>query len=39
MSGLLRPYRGIMPKVADSAFIAETAVLIGDVEIGPGASV
>ena len=39
MSGILRPFRGLMPKVAESAFIAETAVLIGDVEIGPGASV
>jgi carbonic anhydrase/acetyltransferase-like protein (isoleucine patch superfamily) len=27
------------PKIADDAFIAPNAVLIGDVEIGPGASV
>ncbi|MEM7226444.1 MAG: gamma carbonic anhydrase family protein [Pseudomonadota bacterium] len=39
MSGILRPFRGVMPKVDASAFVAETAVLIGDVEVGPGASI
>jgi carbonic anhydrase/acetyltransferase-like protein (isoleucine patch superfamily) len=39
LSGLLLPYKGKMPKVAPDAFIAPGAVLIGDVEIGPGASV
>ena len=39
MSGILRPFRGLMPKVAESAFIAETAILIGDVEVGPGSSI
>ena len=33
------PYRGIMPKIAPDAFIAETAVVIGDVEIGSGSSI
>ena len=33
------PYRGHMPQIADDAFIAPTATLIGDVTIGPGASV
>jgi carbonic anhydrase/acetyltransferase-like protein (isoleucine patch superfamily) len=32
-------YRGKRPKVATSAFVAPTAVLIGDVEIGEEASV
>ncbi len=39
MSGLIRPFRGVTPKVHPDAFIAETAVLIGDVEIGPGSSI
>ena len=34
MSGLIMPYGEISPKVADDAFIAPTATLIGDVEIG-----
>jgi len=33
------PYRGVMPKIADDAFIAPTAVIIGDVEIGSGSGV
>ncbi len=32
-------YRGKSPKVAESAFIAPTAVLIGDVEVGPESSI
>ncbi len=32
-------YRGKRPKIADSAFIAPTAVLIGDVEVGAEASI
>src|ERR1700684_164308 len=32
-------YRGKRPKVAASAFVAPTAVLIGDVEIGEEASI
>lgn len=34
MTGLIRPYKGTMPKIAGDAFIAETAAVIGDVEIG-----
>lgn len=33
------PFGDKIPKIADDAFIAPNAVLIGDVEIGPGASV
>ena len=29
----------MLPKVSEEAFIAETAVLIGDVEVGPGSSI
>ncbi len=32
-------YRGRMPKVDPSAFVAPTAVLIGDVEVGPESSI
>jgi carbonic anhydrase/acetyltransferase-like protein (isoleucine patch superfamily) len=34
MYGLIVPFNGFTPKVDGSAFIAPTAVLIGDVEIG-----
>jgi gamma-carbonic anhydrase len=33
------PYRGKTPKIDPTAFIAPTAVIIGDVEIGPESSV
>ncbi len=33
------PYKGIMPKVAEDVFIAEGALVIGDVTIGPGSSI
>lgn len=39
MAGTILPFNGIWPKIAEDAFIAETAVIIGDVEIGAGASV
>lgn len=39
MPALILPFDGIAPRIAADAFIAETAVVIGDVEIGPGASV
>ena len=39
MAALILPFRGIAPRIAADAFIAESAVVIGDVEIGPGASV
>ena len=31
---IIRPYKNITPKIADTAFIAENAAIIGDVEIG-----
>jgi carbonic anhydrase/acetyltransferase-like protein (isoleucine patch superfamily) len=36
---VLRPYRGIAPRVHPSAFIDESAQVIGDVEIGEESSV
>ena len=32
---LILPYRGVLPTIHPSAFIAENAVIIGDVRIGP----
>ncbi|MEO3429852.1 gamma carbonic anhydrase family protein [Pelagibius sp. CAU 1746] len=39
MSGHILPHRGLWPKIHPDAFIAETAVIVGDVEIGPGSSI
>jgi len=36
---LIRPHHGVLPTLADDAFIAETAVIIGDVVVGQGASI
>jgi len=36
---LLLPYHGVTPKIDPTAWIAPNATLIGDVTIGPGASV
>ena len=40
MAGLILPYRGIMPTIADGVFVAPTGSVIGDdVTIGHGAIV
>lgn len=39
MTAQILPYRGVMPKIHPDAFVAETAAIIGDVEIGPGSSI
>ncbi len=36
---VILPYDGVWPRIADGAFIAPTAVVIGDVTVGAGASV
>jgi carbonic anhydrase/acetyltransferase-like protein (isoleucine patch superfamily) len=36
---MIRPFQGIHPRIDESAFIAETAVIVGDVEIGPQSSI
>ena len=35
----IRPYQSILPKIADGVFVADTARVIGDVEIGAGSGV
>jgi len=37
--GLIRPLRGNAPRIDPTAFVADTAVVIGDVVIGPRCSV
>lgn len=39
MSGLILPYRGIRPKIADGVYVAPTATVIGDVEIGADSNI
>ncbi len=34
MTQLIKPYKGIFPKISSQAFIAENAAIIGDVTIG-----
>lgn len=36
---ILKPFQGKLPKIDPSAWIAENAVLIGEVEIGPKANI
>lgn len=36
---LIRPLNGITPKVGAETFLAETAVLVGDVTIGENCSI
>lgn len=36
---MIKPYKGILPKIHPSAFIVESAIIIGDVEIGEYSSV
>jgi carbonic anhydrase/acetyltransferase-like protein (isoleucine patch superfamily) len=36
---LIAPFRGVTPKIADDVFVAPTAVVVGDVEIGAGSNV
>ena len=36
---MIRPFKNIDPKIHESAFIADDAIVIGDVEIGEDASV
>ena len=39
MAGLLQPYKGVMPRIAPDAFIADGAQLIGDIEIASRANI
>lgn len=35
----IRPFDGVWPSIAEGAWVDETAVVIGDVTLGPGASI
>ena len=39
MTRFIYPYRGIMPKIHETAFIAPSASIIGDVDIGEGTNI
>jgi carbonic anhydrase/acetyltransferase-like protein (isoleucine patch superfamily) len=39
MTAIILPFRGLLPHIDPSAFVAPGAVIIGDVEIGPEASI
>ena len=39
MSGPLRSHRGLAPALAEGVFVADSAVVIGDVTIGKGSSI
>lgn len=39
MSGLRLPFRGVLPRIAEDAFIAPNATVIGDVVIGREANI
>ncbi|MCK5284410.1 MAG: gamma carbonic anhydrase family protein [Alphaproteobacteria bacterium] len=39
MSNFIIPYKGLEPNIHDSAFIAQNAVIIGDVDIGKESSI
>lgn len=39
MTGIILPYKGVRPAIADGAFIAPNAAVIGDVVIGTGTGI
>ncbi len=39
MSGLVRPYRGVAPRLANGVYLAPTAAVVGDVELAEDVSV
>ncbi len=36
---IVLPYRGVLPRIDGSAFVAPGASIVGDIEIGPGSSI
>ncbi len=36
---IVKPYRGVLPRLGDGVYLAEGSAVIGDVELGPGCSV
>ena len=39
MPGIILPFKGVYPRIHEDAFVAENAVVIGNVEIGAGSSI
>jgi len=39
MTGYILPYKGTLPTIAEDVFVAETAVITGDVVVGKGSSI
>lgn len=39
MTAVVRPYRGVAPRLAPSVYLAPTAAVVGDVELGEDSSV
>ena len=39
MTPLILPYKGVLPKISPKAFVAPSASIIGDVEIGAGSGI
>ncbi len=39
MTGIVRPYRGITPRLASGVYLAPTAAVVGDVELGEDSSI
>jgi len=39
MTPLILPYKGISPRISEKAFIAPSASIVGDVEIGAGSGI
>lgn len=39
MPPIIQPYRDFWPRIHDTAYVADSVTIIGDVEIGPGSSV
>ncbi len=39
MTGMILPFKGVFPSIAEDAFIAQTAVITGDVVVGKESSV
>jgi carbonic anhydrase/acetyltransferase-like protein (isoleucine patch superfamily) len=36
---IIKPYKGIMPRIGENVFLAENAAIVGDVEIGDQSSI
>jgi carbonic anhydrase/acetyltransferase-like protein (isoleucine patch superfamily) len=39
MKPLILPYKGVLPRISEKAFVAPSASIIGDVEIGAGSGI